>query len=198
MRYDVRSLRLSSAILAAVALVACGRSHNQTGSAQRSAAEPTALSIDTMTTTDTVKAIDYATRTVTLQAADGTTDTYHVGPDITNFNQIHVGDKVRATVAQALAVGVRKAGTSPDTGEKVSVTLAPKGAKPGMFVEKTTEAAARIGSIDRNAGTVTLTAMSGPPRTIKLAPGVDVSTLKKGDDVIVRYTDALALYVEKP
>jgi hypothetical protein len=25
-----------------------------------------------------------------------------------------------------------------------------------------------------------------------------VSDLKKGDDVVVRYTDALALYVEKP
>jgi hypothetical protein len=194
----VRSLRLPAVVLAAAALVACGRSHNQSGSASRAANEPTALAVDTYTTTDTVKAIDYATRTVTLQGPDGTTGTYRIGPEMTNFNQVHVGDQVKATVTEGLAVGVRKAGTPPNAGEKISVALAPKGARPGMFVEKTAEATAKITGIDRSAGTVTLDGMAGKQRTMKLAPGVDMSNMKKGDDVVVRYTDAIALVVEKP
>jgi hypothetical protein len=46
--------------------------------------------------------------------------------------------------------------------------------------------------------TITLEELAGKPKTVKLGPGVNVSDLKKGDDVVVRYTDALVLDVEKP
>jgi hypothetical protein len=193
-----RSLLLPAAVLAAVALMGCGRSHDRTGAANRSGTEPAAVDIDTFTTTDTVKSIDYKARKLTLQGPDGTTETYQVTPDMTNFNQIRVGDKVRATVAEALAVGVRKAGTPPNTAEAVTVTLAPKGARPGMLVERTTEATAKIEDMSRLKRTLTLAEVRGGPRTVKLAPGVDISDFKKGDDIVVRYTDAVALRVEKP
>ena len=192
----IRSLRLLPIVLAVVAVMACGKSNNQTGSASRS--EPLAFAIDTVTATDTVKAVDYGTRALTLQSPNGTTETYHVGPDVVNFNQIHVGDKVRATVTEALAVSVRKTDAPPNAGDTVSVALAPKGTKPGMFVTKTEEVTSRITDVNRAARTITLAELAGGPKTVKLGPDVNVSDLKKGDDVVVRYTDALALYVEKP
>jgi len=192
----VRSLRLPAVIVAGIALAACSRSQNPSGFASRTANE--AIAIDTITTTDTVKSIDYATRMVTLESPDGKSESYRVGPEMTNFDQIHVGDKVNATVAESLAVGVRKAGTPANVGESVAVALAPKGAKPGMFVTRTTEAAAKVLGINDANRTITLAEPTGGSRMIKLAPGVDVSGLKKGDDVIVRYTDAVALYVQKP
>src|SRR5215471_14711279 len=115
-QFRTRSLQLLLAILAAVALVACSKSQNQAGSASRSANEPAALAIDTVTATDTVKSIEYAKRRVTLESPNGATETYHAGPNMTNFDQIHVGDKVRATLAESLAVSVRKAGTPPNVG----------------------------------------------------------------------------------
>jgi hypothetical protein len=193
-----RSLQFLLAVLAVAVFVGCSNSSNQTGSASRSANEPAAVAIETVTATDTVKSIDYATRTVTLESPNGVTETYHAGPDIINFEQIQVGDSVRATVADALAVSIRKSSTLPNAGETVTVSLAPKGAKPGMFVANTKEVTSRIMDINLVARTITLAEVAGRPKTIKLAPGVNVATLKKGDDVVVRYTDALALYVEKP
>lgn len=192
----LRAARLPAVVLGAVALIACGRSQKPGGFASRSANE--AISVDTVTATDTVTAIDYASRTITLQSPDGTTQAYRIGPEAANFNQVHVGDKVRATVAEPLAVGVRKAGTAPNAGEALAVALAPKGAKPGMFVTKTAEVNAKVVSIDRANRTMTLAEPNSLTRTIKLAPNVDVSNLKNGDDVVVRYTDAFALSVEKP
>jgi hypothetical protein len=157
-----------------------------------------ALAIDSVTATNTVKSIDYKTRTVTLESPNGGTESYHAGPKMINFDQIHVGDKVRATVTEALAVSVRKAGTPPNVGDTVDVVLAPKGAKPGMFVANTEEATSKIMNVNRATRTITLAEVAGKPKTFNLGPDVDVSDLKKGDDVVVRYTDALALYVEKP
>ena len=193
----MRSLRLLPAVVAVVAVVACSKSHNETGSASRSASEPVALAIDTVTATDTVKAVDYKTRTVTLESPNGATETYHALPNMVNFDQIHIGDKVRATVTDALAVSVRKAGTPPNVGDTVAVALAPKGARPGMFVANTLEATSKIVDVNRATHTITLAELAGGPKTVKLGPDVNVSELKKGDDVVVRYTDALALYVEK-
>jgi len=156
-----------------------------------------ALAIDTVTATDTVKAVDYKTRTVTLESPNGATETYHALPNMVNFDQIHIGDKVRATVTEALAVSVRKAGTPPNVGDTVAVALAPKGAKPGMFVANTQEATSKVVDVNRATRTITLAELAGGPKTVKLGPEVNVSDLKKGDDVVVRYTDALALYVEK-
>jgi hypothetical protein len=195
---SARALPLAAAVLAAAALVSCGRSTNQSGTASRAGTQPAAIAIDTVTNTDTVKAIDYGARKLTLETPEGTTETYQVTPEMTNFNQIRVGDKVRATVTEALAVGVRKKGMPPQAGEAVSVALAPRGAKPGMIVERTTEATAKITDINRMKRTVTLAEVRGGPRTLKLAPGVDAADLKKGDDIVVRYTDGLALRVETP
>jgi len=193
----MRSLRLLPAVVAVVAVVACSKSHNETGTASRSASEPVALAIDTVTATDTVRAVDYKTRTVTLESPTGATETYRALPNMVNFDQIHVGDKVRATVTDALAVSVRKAGTPPNVGDTVAVALAPKGAKPGMFVANTQEATSKVVDVNRATRTITLAELAGGPKTVKLGPEVNVSDLKKGDDVVVRYTDALALYVEK-
>lgn len=194
----LRSLRLLAAGLAILALVACGSSRNQTGSASRSANQPEAFAINTVTTTDTVKSIDYQNRVVTLRSPNGESETYKVGPNMINFDQIHVGDKVRATVAESLAVDVRKPGTPPNVGDSVTVALAPKGEKPAMLVAKTEEATAKIMDVNSMSRNITLAWLDQTPRTIKLAPGVDISNLKKGDDVVVRYTDAVALAVEKP
>jgi hypothetical protein len=76
----MRSLRLLPAVLAVVAVVGCSKSNNQSGSASRSASEPAALVIDTVTATDTVKAVDYKTRMVTLESPNGATETYHAAP----------------------------------------------------------------------------------------------------------------------
>ena len=186
-------------VLGLLTLFACGPSRDVTrGRASRSAdVEPAAIAIDTATATATVKSIDYSTRTLTLESPSGVTHTYKAGNDVINFDRIRQGDKVRATVSEALAISVRKAGVPSNARNATTVSLAPKGAKPGIFVANTVEVNGTIESIDAAKRTITLRKPAGEPRTLKLAPTVKLANLRKGDDVVVRYTQAVALFVEK-
>jgi hypothetical protein len=157
-----------------------------------------AIIVDTITATATVTAVDHAKRTVTLQNPDGTTSIYKVGKDVVNFDQIKVGDRVRATLVESLAIAIRKPGEPPSAGETQTVALAPKGAKPGGIVVNTAELTAKVQALDTSKRTVTLMGPAGNKRTLKVGPDVDLSKLQVGDDVVVRFTEALALLVEAP
>jgi Cu/Ag efflux protein CusF len=161
-------------------------------------AEPAAFAIEGATATATVDAIDPAKRIVTLKAADGTTRSIHLGKECVNFDQIKVGDQVRSTVAEEVAVSVSKAGTPPSAGTGAVIALAPKGAKPGMLIADTEDVTAKIKSIDAQKGTITLSEADGTSRTIKAGPDVKLSELKEGDDVTARITQAMAIVVQKP
>ena len=62
--------------------------------------------------TATVEAIDPATRMVTLKTAKGDTKSIHLGKAAVNFDKIAVGDKVRATLAEEIAIDVTKGGAA--------------------------------------------------------------------------------------
>ena len=195
-QYVSQSPRFVLAVLGLLTLFACGKSPDVArGHASRSA--DVAIAIDTKTATATVKSIDYSTRTLTLESPSGVTHTYKAGNDVIDFDRIRQGDKVRATVSEALAISVRKAGVLSNTRNAATVSLAPKGTKPGIFVANTVEVNATIESIDAAKRTITLRKPAGEPRTLKLAPTVKLANLSKGDDVVVRYTQAVALFVER-
>jgi hypothetical protein len=191
--------RFVLAVLGLLTLFACGKSRDITrGNASRSAdVEPAAIPIDTATATATVKSIDYSTRTLTLESPGSVTHTYKAGNDVINFDRIRQGDRVRATVSEALGISVRKARVPSNARNATTVSLAPKGAKPGIFVANTVEVNGTIESIDAAKRTITLKKPAGEPRTLKLAPTVKLANLRKGDDVVVRYSQAVALFVEK-
>jgi hypothetical protein len=156
------------------------------------------IATETTTETATVQAVDRAHRTVTLRSPDGTTSTYKVPKEAINFDQIQVGDQVRATEVKSLAVGIHKAGEPPSAGESQTVTLAPKGAMPGGIVVNTTQLTARVTAVDTTQRTVTLVGPAGNTQTFKVGPNVDLMKVHPGDNVVVRYTEALALRVERP
>ena len=199
MRIEKLKKRLTQSlpVVLGLTLIACGTSRNPTtGQASRSE-EPAAVAVETSTATGTVKSIDYARRTITIENANGVSRTYVLGKNVVNFDQINKGDKIRSTVTEALAVSVRKAGDAANVGDAFTVSLAPKGEKPGIFVENTERVMAKIASIDTAKGTITFKQSFGVERTMKVAPTIELTDLKKGDVVVVRYTNALALFVEK-
>jgi hypothetical protein len=160
--------------------------------------EPAAIAVGTVTTTATVEGIDHSTRMVTLKNADGTTETFKVGKEVVNLDQVQVGDQVKTTYLESLVVYVQKAGGPPMAGAGTTVALAPKGAMPGMVVANTVDLEAKIDEVDADNHMITVTGAAGKQRTMKVAPSVNLADLKKGDDVTVRYTEALAIMVEKP
>ncbi len=50
-----------------------------------------------VTATATITAIDRASRSLTLKNDKGEEDTVTAGPDVTRFDQLKVGDKIRLT-----------------------------------------------------------------------------------------------------
>jgi hypothetical protein len=157
-----------------------------------------AIEVGAITATSKVTAVDPAKRTVTLTNEAGETKTYKLGKKIRNFDQIKVGDEVKATLLESVAVVVRKSSAPPDASGGDLVAIAPKGAMPGVIMAKTRQITAKIVSVDTQARTVTVEGPAGGTPTIKVGPKVNLDELPKGDDVTLRVTDALAIRVEKP
>jgi hypothetical protein len=157
-----------------------------------------AIEVGAITATSKVTAVDAAKRTVTLVNEAGETNTYKLGKNVRNFDQIKVGDEVKATLLESLAITVSKSSAPPNAGERGVVAVAPKGAMPGVLTAKTRQITAKIVSVDPQARTVTVEGPAGGTPTIKVGPKVNLDELQKGDDVTLRVTDALAIRVEKP
>jgi Cu/Ag efflux protein CusF len=159
---------------------------------------PGGVQVRTFNTRATVTAIDPATRKLTLAGRDGSESTFKAGPDVVNFDQIRVGDRVKATVAEQLVVFMRQNGAPADGGQSAAVALAPAGAKPGVFLADTAETTAIVHAINLKHHKATLLFPNGKTRTFAVRPDVDLGRVKPGDEVVIRATQALAIQVEKP
>lgn len=162
------------------------------------AAKPGAVVVDVVKLTGTVKAIDREKKMVTVEGSGGRT----VMIDATNarnLDQLKVGDKVNLTYAEQVALFVRKSDEPPSVTESQNVELAPKGEKPGGFITKTIEVTGNVESIDTKNRTIALKGPAGNVRTYKVGPDVKrLNEVKKGDQVVLRVTQAMALSVGNP
>ncbi len=146
----------------------------------------------------TVEGIDYQKRTVTLKGPEGNVKTFTVGKAVRNFDQIKKGDKVKAESLEEVAVFVRKASEPPMAGEVSTIGVAPKGKKPGFIDVNTTEITANVQAIDYKKRTVTLKGPEGNVMTYKVDKSVmRFNEVKKGDQIVLRVTEALAITVTK-
>jgi len=147
--------------------------------------------------TATVEAIDYDKRTVDLKGSKGNVVTLKVGPEAKNFNQVKVGDRVTARYFDSIAIQVRKPNEPPFAEQGSAVQVAPKAAKPGGVAVATSEMTAVVDDINYKTRTVTL---RGPQqKTVTLKVDKDVkrfNEVKKGDEIVVRRTEALAIDVK--
>ena len=119
--------------------------------------------------------------------------------DARNLDQVKVGDKVTLTYTREVAVSVRKTDQPPSVSETKTVQLAPKGQKPGGVEVRTVELTGNVESVDAQKHTITLTGPAGNVRTFQVDPSVkNLDQVKKGDQVVLRYTESVALSVVKP
>jgi hypothetical protein len=154
---------------------------------------------DTVSGSAKVTAVDAATRKVTLTTDDGRSETFTAGPEIRNFDQLHVGDTVTVTVTQRLVVFVRSgSGEDPAISHAAALARTPKGAKPGVLVGETYEITATVTAIDSVQRTATLKFSDGQSRTVPVRADVDLGRYKVGDTVVARVTQALSVLTSKP
>ncbi|PWB67455.1 MAG: hypothetical protein C3F14_02160 [Deltaproteobacteria bacterium] len=148
--------------------------------------------------TATVEKIDLSTREVTLKGIDGSLETVKVGPEARNLDQVKVGDKVTMKYYRALAIAVTSAANEPSIAEATDVQRAPLGEKPRGRVTKVVEATTTVEAVDLAKRTVTVKGPKGNVRTFNVGDQVKLDQVKVGDHVVTRFTEAVAISVEKP
>ncbi len=159
---------------------------------------PGGVMVETYKTTATVTAIDSASRKVTLVGPDGKKTVFKAGPDVVNFDQIHVGDQVKARVTEELVVFMATDAPPQSQGAAAVVALAPVGAKPGAFMADTVQLKATVTALDLKKHKATLRFSDGTTHTVTARPDVDLTQRHVGEEVVIRCTESLAISVERP
>jgi Cu/Ag efflux protein CusF len=142
-----------------------------------------------------VEAINQETREVTLRKEDGELVQMVIGPEARNLAQVEKGDRVTVTYDVGFVVALGPPGQAPARVTETEVSRAPAGARPGGAIRETLAVTATVTAIDAATRIVTL---RGPQRTVELevAPDIDLSNVKVGDQVGAVYVESLALRVD--
>ena len=115
-----------------------------------------------------------------------------------NLDQVKVGDKVNLRVTEEVALFVRKSDAQPSATQAEMVALAPKGEKPGGVMARTVELTGTVESIDAKKRTASVKGPAGNVRTFHVDKSVkNLDQIKKGDQIVLRITEAVALSVVK-
>ena len=151
--------------------------------------------------TATVTAIDQKKRLVSLRGAEGLTATIEVPPDVRNLSQVKVGDNLVVRYYESLGAAIIPKGTIASTvaDQATGAVLAPKGAKPGAAIGTISTLNVVIQSVDKKTNTVVFAGPDGLVRTVQVQdPNAQkfIAGLKKGDEVQLTYSEALAVTVE--
>ena len=144
-----------------------------------------------------VVAIDKASRTVTLKGPKGKVVDLVAGDEVKNFDQIKLGDFVVARYAEALTLELKK--TKVKAGEPTvteAVARAKPGERPAGAVTREVTAIADVIGVDAKKSTITLKGPRGNVVTLNVQNPDQFKVVKKGDQVEVTYTEALAVSVE--
>jgi hypothetical protein len=152
---------------------------------------------DAYVITASVVGIDKKDRTLTLRGPQGNVVIVEVTDDVRNFDQIEVGDNVKVTYYEAVAVYIGEHGTQPKANAGGVVARAPKGAKPGAYAVGAVDVSATVQAINKAKRTVTLKGPDGHEETVSVDPSIkEFDNLRVGDTIHVRYTEAIAISVE--
>ena len=146
--------------------------------------------------TATISALDAAKREITLKGPDGKEVTMVAGPEVKNYNQLKVGDKVDIQYVEALVLELKKGGGLPVARtDKEEMTGAKPGEKPGVKGARQLTVVGDVIALDPATQTVTL---KGPQRTaeLKVRDPEQFKLISKGDQIQATYTEALAVAVK--
>jgi hypothetical protein len=152
---------------------------------------------DSQDMTAYVVGIDKQDRTISLLGPQGNVVTVEVTEDVRNFDQIEVGDHLKVTYYEAVAVYFGDHGTQPVEDAGLVVARSPEGAKPGVYAVGAVDVSATVQAISRSKGTVTLKGPDGYTHTVTVDKSVKgFRGLRVGDSIHARFTEAIAITVE--
>ena len=127
-----------------------------------------------------VQTIDASQHILNLKLSDGTQITCKVSRQIAGLDKIRVGDKIKVTLSEELAVYVLKDGSLPG---------ADGTEKPIPFI-------ARVQLVDPSYRLLTLQYLNGQTEVFKTDLNAKLSETQPGDAVVLQNAEAKAIYTE--
>jgi hypothetical protein len=181
-------------VMAAVAMMARPALAQPQTSVEVTKGTGTATVTGTTKVTATVVAIDPATRTVTLKDKRGHVVDVEVGEEARNFDQLKVGDVVTTEYREAMSLSLSKTSGPRSASERTMEQRSSPGAKPGGTIGREITVMADVVAVNAKAKTVTL---KGPHNTVDVIveDPEQMKNIRKGDQVQVVYTEAVAISV---
>lgn len=153
---------------------------------------------DGVAITAEVVAIDRTDRTLALMGPEGNVVAVEVGPEARNFDRIRVGDMAKAVYYESVALYLGKKGQKPEVSEGAVAARSAKGDLPAGAIVEAVDVSARIAAIDRKKMAVTLELPDGRKVTTHVDKSVKAfDTIQVGETIHARYTEAIAISVER-
>ncbi|MHC4573317.1 MAG: hypothetical protein ACYS76_04180 [Planctomycetota bacterium] len=195
-----KSILIAAVVVGVAAVFNSGcSSQKQQTPAQRPSAEPHEV-WQFATVAAAVEAIDYQKREVTLRGPRGNMITFTVDERVERLNEIKVGDKVTADYYVSLATEIREPTAEEKDAPLTIIEGAGKtlpGAPPAAGGLRQIRAVVTVVGIDSTSQMVTVRGPLGRYITIRVAEPARLRGLRLDDTVVVTYTEAVAVSVEK-
>ena len=154
---------------------------------------------DGVVITAEVVAIDRVDRALALLGPEGNVVAVEVSHAARNFDQIEVGDMVKVAYYESVALYLGKRGQKPEGNAGLVTARSVKGDMPAGIAVEAVDISAEVQAIDKQKRAVTLELPDGRKVTTKVDKSAKAfDTLKVGDSIHARYTEAIAISVEKP
>jgi hypothetical protein len=150
--------------------------------------------------TASVEAIDQASREVTLKGPLGNSVTFTVDQRVKRLNEVKVGDHIRAEYYVSFAAEVRKPTAEEEKTPLVvleAAAKAPPGTSPKAGGLRRFKVVTTVEGLDRPTETVTVKGPRGNLVTARVADPARLSQVRIGETIVVTYTEALAISLEK-
>ena len=153
-----------------------------------------------VTVTASVEAIDLASREITLKGPLGNSVSFTVDQRVKRLDEVKVGDFVRADYYVSVAAELRK----PTAQEKKTPLVlldaagkAPAGSSPAAGGVRRFKVVTTIEGLDRPTQTITVKGPRGNYLTARVADPSRLTQMRIGENIVVTYTEALAVSLEK-
>jgi len=149
-----------------------------------------------VTATVTITALDPATRSVTLRAENGDEDTFTAGPDVKRFNELKVGDTIKATYYESLVFQLRKPGAAAPASDTAVAAGGRLKDAPGGAIGVQATATVTVKAVDMSVPSITVVTADGRTLTRKIAEKKNLEGVSPGDQIEITYTQALLVAAE--
>ncbi len=144
-----------------------------------------------------VVGIDKATRTLTLKGSKGEVVDVVASDEVKRFDEIKVGDSIVARYIEALTLELKKTRVAAgDVKVREELARSKPGEQPAGLGARQISAIADVVAVDPAKSTITIKGPSGNLTTLNVQNPDQFKVVKKGDQIEVTYTQALALSLE--